>query len=243
MSCSLPRKLLHPRHAHCSQDTWVPLSADDGVTSRSSFSSALIQKSRNRLPGMSGWPPRCFQAVFLTQESPAWCFPLPGLGVTWGFLALPPFSQAGTPGFGQIYSHYGGLGAVAARVLIHQHTVQGKRFGAVSNAAGTRKVDRSWKRSFLIKPGQKKHQKGEGKSEDQNVPAGEGAAPTMGSQRCHPSLRKPTSSKTCLSFPQRMLGGKSCQALLDLIQQKERGESSLEARAWTYLEKRRPGSR
>lgn len=44
-------------------------------------------------------------------------------------------------------------------------------------------------------------------------------------------------------FLQQMLGRKSCQALLDLIQQKEREESSSERRAWTHLEKRRPGSR
>lgn len=38
-------------------------------------------------------------------------------------------------------------------------------------------------------------------SEDQKVATGGDAAPTMDSHHSHPSLRKPRSSKTCLSFP------------------------------------------
>lgn len=72
-----------------------------------------------------------------------------------GSLALPSFSGAGPP-----YSHHGWLEAVAACVLIRQYTTQGKRFGTVLRAAGTRKVDRRWKRSEVFRLNQTRRSTG-----------------------------------------------------------------------------------
>lgn len=58
--------------------------------------------------------------------------------------------EQGAPGFGQIYSHHSWLEAVAGCMLIHHHAARGKRFGAVLEAAGTRHVDRPWKRSKVF---------------------------------------------------------------------------------------------
>lgn len=75
----------------------------------------------------------------------------------WHFLALSPLHGAGPPGFGQkIYSHHSWLVAAAACELVHHHAAQGKCFCAELEAAEIRNVDRSWKRSFLIKPDQDK---------------------------------------------------------------------------------------
>lgn len=109
--------------------------------------------------------------------------------------------QAGSPEAGQeMYSHHSWWGAVAARALILCHTAQGQWSGDVLNTAGTIKVERNWKRSFLITPEQEKCQWAEVGSEDEKIPTGGSADLTVGSHHSHLPLREPRYDRPLLSY-------------------------------------------
>lgn len=80
---------------------------------------------------------------------------------------------------------------MSACVLILHHTAQGQWSGDVLNTAGTIKVERNWKRSFLITPDQEKCQWGEIGSEDEKIPTGGRAGSRVGSHHSHLLLREP----------------------------------------------------
>lgn len=158
----------------------------------------------------------------------------------WGSLTLS--GQAGSPEAGQeIYLHHSWWRAVAACVLILYHTAQGQWSGDVLNTAGTIKVERNWKRSFLLHQTRKSASGEKYGQKMRRFPLEEVLLP----QWAPTTAIFPSGSpgKTGLSFPTADASKRELPSITRLYTADRKRRELLERRDWTHLEKRWPGSR